>query len=72
MVPETLSVTLGERRDGSASIHSKGTEEQIDTILGQEAQNILPRAVPLGSRRPGRSSGAGGATLRAQRKSPLR
>src|SRR5881296_605301 len=44
VVPENLSVTLGERRDGAGQSARIGPEEQIDTILGQESQDILPRA----------------------------
>ena len=44
MVPENLSVTLGERRNGAGQSARIGAEEQIDTILGQESQDILLRA----------------------------
>src|SRR2546428_7632946 len=44
VVPQNLSITGGERRDGAGQSARIGAEEQIDTILGQESPDILPRA----------------------------
>lgn len=47
MVPENLSVTLGERSDGAGQSARIGAEEQIDTILGQEFAGHSSSRVPL-------------------------
>ena len=43
MVPENLSVSLSEGRDGQSQATRIGADEEIHMILGQKAQDVLLR-----------------------------